>query len=143
MASLYDHVEVPNSDHSAGIYRVVGTTDDTVTLLHVADADGRRIHSGRIVSVSHDTYQQLPTASNPDGGGSITDLLASLPATGYWAVRGSARQLSASPLRTLLAVAAVAVGAVGPRALPVSPLVLDGLLLGGILALVVIGEGRV
>ena len=143
MASLYDHVEVPNSDHSAGIYRVVGTTDDTVTLLHVADADGRRIHPGRTVSVSHDTYQQLPTASNPDGGGSITDLLASLPATGYWAVRGSARQLSASPLRTLLAVAAVAVGALGPRALPVSPLVLDGLLLGGILALVVIGEGRV
>ena len=43
----------------------------------------------------------------------------------------------------VLLIAAVVVGAVGPRALPVSPLVLDGLLLGGILALVVIGEGRV
>jgi hypothetical protein len=143
MAAIYDHVELRDSDHPAGVYRVVGTADDTVTLLHVADSDGRRIHTGRTVSVSHDTYDELPPASNPDGGGSITDVLVSLPATGYWALRGSARQLAASPVRTLLAVAAVVVGAVGPRALPVSPLVLDGLLLGGILALVVIGEGRV
>ncbi|ERH00818.1 MAG: hypothetical protein J07HN6_02447 [Halonotius sp. J07HN6] len=143
MASIYDHVEVRDSDHPDGVYRVVGTTADTVTLLHVADADGRRLHSGRTVSVSHSTYEELPSASNPDDGGSITDVLTSLPATGYWAVRGSARQLAASPVRTLLAVAAVVVGAVGPRALSVSPLVLDGLLLGGILGLVLIGEGRV
>ena len=143
MAAIYDHVELRDSDYPAGVYRVVGTADGMVTLLHIADSDGRRIHTGRTVSVSHDACDELPPASNPDGGGSITDVLVSLPATGYWALRGSARQLAASPVRTLLAVAAVVVSAAGPRALSVSPLVLDGLLLGGILALVVIGEGRV
>jgi hypothetical protein len=38
--AVYDHVELQDSDHPDGVYRVVGTTDETVTLLQVADADG-------------------------------------------------------------------------------------------------------
>lgn len=139
---MYEHVERQDSDHP-GTYRVVGVTDASVTLLHVADADGRRIHPGRTVSVSRTEYESLPTASNPDSRGSLGEMVTSLPTAIYWSLRGFSRSLASSPVRTLAALAAVVVGTFGAGLVPLPEPFLNGLYLGGILGLVLIGSGRV
>jgi hypothetical protein len=50
-----------------GVYRVVGTADETVTLLRVGDADGRRVHTGEIETVEPDALTAFEPAENPDG----------------------------------------------------------------------------
>ncbi|QIB72785.1 hypothetical protein G3I44_01970 [Halogeometricum borinquense] len=44
--AVYDHYRADDAAVSDGVYRVVGTDDETVTLLRVADADGRRSNVG-------------------------------------------------------------------------------------------------
>ena len=80
----YDHYRPPDaSDLSDGVYRVVGVADGEVTLLAVADADGRRIHSGRLVSVPADRVTaDFAPAPNPDEGfdpGALVDWIVWLP----------------------------------------------------------------
>ena len=139
MVPIYDHVEFRNSDYPDGVYRVVGTTDDTVTLLHVAAADGRRIHTGRTVSVSHDTYAALPSASNPDESGSPLAVVRSLPTVAYWGIRAYGQQWASRPVPAAVAGSVAVVGVISPPGLPVSPLGWDILLGVGIAGLVAIG----
>ncbi|WP_135533612.1 hypothetical protein [Halostella pelagica] len=67
--SPYDHVRAEDGSLPDGIYRVVGVGADDVTLLFVADATGSRVHDGRVFTVSHEQYADLPAAPNPDDDG--------------------------------------------------------------------------
>jgi hypothetical protein len=52
-----------------GVYRVVGTDDERVRLLYVADAEGNRETTGRVVSVERtELLDSFADAANPDAG---------------------------------------------------------------------------
>lgn len=80
----YDHYRPPAaSDVPDGVYRVVGVADGSATLLAVADADGKRISSGRLVRVPADRVAaDFEPAPDPDAGvrlGDAVDWFAHLP----------------------------------------------------------------
>ena len=64
----YDHLRTDGSgDAPAGVYRVVGSTPDAVTLLRVADADGARRHTGSLRHVDRGTVERrFAPAPDPD-----------------------------------------------------------------------------
>ncbi|WP_254523410.1 hypothetical protein [Natrinema caseinilyticum] len=70
--SIRDHVRPIEADRPDGIYRVVGTSREAVTLLRVGDADGRRVSTGEIVTVSADDLEGFDRAENPDGNRPLT-----------------------------------------------------------------------
>ncbi|MEZ3114508.1 hypothetical protein RYH80_01025 [Halobaculum sp. MBLA0147] len=53
----------------AGVYRVVGRSDDAVTLLAVGDADGVRVHSGQIHRVSRERLRDFERVRAPEPPG--------------------------------------------------------------------------
>jgi hypothetical protein len=120
----YDHVRSDGTTVDAGIYRVVGTPDDRITLLRVADEGGRRVHEGEVVSVDHDEYGSLEPAANPDrpsllvslalalGGGGLVlaEILADL-------LTMTAGAVGVDALADVLVVACALVFAVGVRRL--------------------------
>lgn len=60
-----------------GIYRVVGTDGESVTLLRVGDEDGTRVHTGDVTSVSRTTFDdEFTPAAEPDSGGRLSLVLA-------------------------------------------------------------------
>ncbi|NHN49153.1 hypothetical protein G9464_16355 [Halostella sp. JP-L12] len=61
----YDHVWATDAAIPDGTYRVVGV-EDGVTLLRVGDASGKRVHDGRVFTLSRAEYAALPEADNPD-----------------------------------------------------------------------------
>jgi hypothetical protein len=68
--AIYDHFRPTNGTAPPGVYRVVGVDGDHVTLLRVADGDGRRVHEGAVDSVSRDRVEAAFTAArNPDANG--------------------------------------------------------------------------
>ncbi|SNZ11993.1 hypothetical protein SAMN06269185_1454 [Natronoarchaeum philippinense] len=87
MVDIGDHYRPTEDDADAGIYRVVGVPDD-VTLLRVADADGRRVHTGAIRHVQRATLDaDFESASDPDAGLSPVAWLRNLLSGMYWSVR--------------------------------------------------------
>ncbi len=69
----YDHYRPVDADYPEGVYRVVGTAgngggDDTVRLLEVSDADGRRVNTGRVLAVPREDLGGFEPAENPDAG---------------------------------------------------------------------------
>ncbi|SFR61043.1 hypothetical protein [Halogeometricum limi] len=78
----YDHVAGDGDALARGTFRVVGRADESaadgeddtasVTLLRVADASGRRVHSGELVSVSAAAFASLEPAANPDEASGFT-----------------------------------------------------------------------
>lgn len=78
----YDHYRPTDRDEfEPGVYRVVGTREDAVTLLYVADGDGRRVNTGRVVRVTREAFETtFADAENPDSGfrpGQVLDWFAS------------------------------------------------------------------
>jgi len=67
----YDHFRAtPSADADPGIYRVVGTSETTVTLLRVTDGDGTRRATGDLCRVSLATLDSdFEPAENPGDGG--------------------------------------------------------------------------
>jgi hypothetical protein len=60
-----------------GVYRVVGTDDDSVTLLQVGDEDGRRVHTGDVTAVSRATFdEEFTPAADPESGGRLSRAVA-------------------------------------------------------------------
>ena len=87
MPDPFDHYRPIEGGHDPGVYRVVGVGEE-VALLRVADADGRRVHTGELSHVSPATLRDaFEPADNPDGGFSpvraITNGLEGL----YWQIR--------------------------------------------------------
>jgi hypothetical protein len=141
MPAPYEHV-VPPDDYPAGVYRVVGTGDGTVTLIRVTDADGHRTHTGELVSVDADAFDGFTAADPPAADRSLGTAVASSLATGYWSVRAFGGELRAHPLPTAVAVAAFLVGAVGDAATSLPDALVGGLLFVGCFALAYVGSGR-
>lgn len=81
-----DHYRRTDSDGI--VYRVVGRTDDAVTLLRVTDEAGRRVATGEIhhVSLAEIAEQYEPTA-DPDAGISPVAAVRNLCQGLYWSVR--------------------------------------------------------
>jgi len=140
--SVYDHVRPVDSDHRDGTYRVVGSGEGAVTLLRVADADGRRINTGELVTVGNDEFAGFDPAENPDGNRSPGAVVRSTLEAGYWSIRVFVRQLIARPLATAVAATLVLVGSFGAGVVAVPEVVLDGLVLVGSLGLAYVGSGR-
>ncbi|MFC6769633.1 hypothetical protein [Natrinema soli] len=144
MASLAvrDHVRPTDDDYPDGIYRVVGTNEGAVTLLRVGDADGRRVNTGEIVTVSDDDLEGFAPAENPDGNRPLGATVASNVKMGYWSLRAFGQQLVARPLPVAVAVVLVLVGFVGEGVAPVPEVVLTVAVIAGSLGLAFIGSGR-
>jgi len=84
MVEIGSHYRPPES---GAVYRIVGA-DETIALLRVTDADGRRAHTGDLRQVSRDELEAaFDPASDPDAGiapvAAVRNLLQGL----YWSVR--------------------------------------------------------
>lgn len=81
------HYRPVSGNHNPGVYRVVGTTDG-VTLLHVADADARRVHTGETYRVEVSTLEsEFEPTQDPDTGLSPTRAARNAMQGVYWSVR--------------------------------------------------------
>ncbi|MFB6224580.1 MAG: hypothetical protein ABEH86_13030 [Haloarcula sp.] len=76
-----EHVRPTGTDRDSsvpdGIYRVVGTTENSVTPLLVGDSTGRRIHTGDVVTVHCADLDTFESAENPDQSRSLGALIMS------------------------------------------------------------------
>lgn len=73
---------------SDGIYRVVGTTPESVTLLRVGDAEGDREVTGTVLRVSRETYREsFESADEPAGRGLLRAVVGRLTAMGHLLLR--------------------------------------------------------
>lgn len=81
------HYRPVSGDHSPGVYRVVGTTDG-VTLLRVAEADARRVHTGETYHVEVSTLEsEFEPTQDPDAGLSPATAVRNELQGLYWSVR--------------------------------------------------------
>lgn len=140
--SVSDHLATDDGDYPDGIYRVVGTADGAVTALRVGAADGRRIHTGEVVTIEADDLEGFVAVEDLDRSRSIVARLVTLPSTGYWSARAFASQLRARPVPSAVAMALFVTGAVGDPVVPAPEPVLDAMVLVGGLGLAAIGSGR-
>lgn len=140
--TVYDHVSPTDCDYPDGVYRVVGV-DGAVTLLRVADGDGRRVHTGELVTVEADAFDAFEPVDRPTPANSFGARVASVPAVGYWSLRAFGQQLRARPRATAVAGGPALVGLVGSL-VPVPPVpdpVFGALLFVGSLGLAHVGGG--
>ena len=141
--SVYDHYRTTDADYEDGIYRVVGTGDEKVTLLRVGDSDGRRASTGELITVTQYELDGFELAENPDGNRSLSEVLLSVPETVYWSVRVFAEELVAHPLPAAVALGLVLIGSLGEGIVPVPEIGLGVLILAGSLFLAYVGSGRI
>lgn len=141
-ATVFDHVRPADSDYPDGTYRVVGSDGEAVTLLRVADADGRRVHTGDVVTVGVDEFDGFVPAANPDGNRSLRGRTGAKLETVYWSLRAFAEQLRAHPLPAAAAGGLLTVGLLGDPYLSLPDLAVGGLILAGSLGLAYVGSGR-
>ena len=139
---MRDHVRPTDGGFTDGIYRVVGTSDDEVTLLRVGDADGRRINTGIVATVSREELEAFEPAPNPDGNRPLGSVVASKLELIYWSPRAMGQQLIAHPIPAVVAGTLLLGGYVGERLVSLPPTVSSALIVVGALALVYIGSGR-
>lgn len=117
--------------HPTGVYRVVGHGDGSVTLLHVADPDGRRRHTGRLVAAG--SLAGFERTTPPTDGDGVSDRLRDAG----WQVRAFLTELRRQPVASTLAAAPLAVGVTD-----LLPDAAAGLLFVGSLGLAYVGSGR-
>lgn len=129
---VYDHLRSVDADAAPGVYRVVGTPGDAVTLLRVADADGRRAHTGEVLSIDHSELDGFEPAENPDRNRPLTAAVASRIESFYWELRVLGRAVLDNPLIGGAALLAVAVGYLDSVTLPVPDV---ALVIAGVVAL--------
>jgi len=140
--AAYEHFRLTDLDHPDGVYRVVGADDETVTLLRVADADGRRVNSGELVTIPTGELAECPDAENPDGNRPLGETVTSNLKTTVWSLRVFVRQLAVHPIPSAIAIALVAIGVVGEEFVQLPSAAQSGLILVGSLGLAYIGSGR-
>lgn len=87
MVAIGEHVRSDGTAVQPGVYRVVGTGNE-VTLLQVADDDGRRRHTGEIVRVSATAFEtEFDTAPDPDAGIAPQAWIRNAVQGVYWSIR--------------------------------------------------------
>jgi hypothetical protein len=143
MPEVYDHLRSTDPDDDAGIYRVVGTHADSVTLLRVADGDGRRAHTGEVITVPTDALDAFEPAENPDGNRSLGGQLRSLGGSLYWSFRSAMAALADRPLLTALGLGLYVAGRFAGGRLPLPDLALSMVALAGIVVVAAVASGRV
>lgn len=133
----YDHVRPRGAAPvDPGVYRVVGTDDETATLLRVADADGGRRHTGDLVTVDRDALAGFDRAENPDANRSLADAARSQGQGLWWNLRVLGGTVLERPLAGGAALALVVAGFVGDRVVSVPDAVEFALVLVGAFGLV-------
>ncbi|SDJ19671.1 hypothetical protein SAMN05216226_10182 [Halovenus aranensis] len=140
--AIYEHYRPAEGTLPAGIYRVVGTTEDDVKLLHVGDADGHRINTGKLHTVSDEAFDCFERAENPDGNRPLGETLAAPVVASYWGLRAFLGQLVANPVPSVVALFLIGAGVFGEGRLSVPALLIDVSSILGILLLVYAGSGR-
>lgn len=139
---MYDHYRVRGADYTDGVYRVVGTDEDSVTLLRVGDPDGRRVNTGELLRVRRDELDGFEAAENPDGNRPFGEMLASVPRTAYWSVWAFAEELTSHPLPAAAALALLATGSFGDGTVPLPDAAFVVLAVAGGFGLAYVGSGR-
>lgn len=140
--SVYAHLRPAAGEYPSGIYRVVGTDGDGVTLLRVADADDRRVNTGELYRVPTADRSAFEPAENPDGNRSATTTMRASLDRLYWSARVFVQSLAAHPIASTIALALFLAGEFGQSTLSLSPLAASALIIVGGLSLVYIGSGR-
>lgn len=140
--SPHDHLSPADGTHRDGVYRVVGREDGGAAVLRVADAEGRRVHTGEVVRLDAGELSGFEPAADPDRNRSLRSRAAGSPTTAYWSARAFIDQLRARPLASGIALAALLTGSLGGPSLPVGEPVLDALVLLGGVGLAAVGSGR-
>lgn len=140
--TIYDHFFASDTDYRDGIYRVVGTDEERVTLLQVGDTDGQRVNTGKIITVSHGDLGDFESAENPDGNRPVGAAVRSQLEMVYWSLRIFVQQLAAHPLISLLAIAVILVGNFGEGTVPLPDLAYGVLIIIGALGLAYTGSGH-
>ncbi|RNJ26602.1 hypothetical protein [Halosegnis longus] len=103
-----DHLATDHRDYRSGVYRVVGVGDRQVTLLVVGDEEGKRLHTGEVVSVPRSALDDFAAVEPPTRRQSLRESIQAGRSIGYWSLRSNARQLRARPTQT--AVVALLLG---------------------------------
>ncbi|WP_254536084.1 hypothetical protein [Halomarina litorea] len=114
MVAPFDHFRADEGAPVApGIYRVVGADDERVTLLHVGDTAGGRVHTGRIERVPRTALDRLEAADSPDLTGPRAALAGGLE--GLWlTARFAPRRAAKRPLQTVAGLVLYLGGLLGP-----------------------------
>lgn len=140
--SVSDHLRTADADHPAGVYRVVGTDTDSVTLLRVGDSDGTRIVTGDIVTVARGQLDGFEPAEKPAEGRSLPARLRGMGEHLYWSLRTFVGQLARHPVPATVALVIAAVGVLGEGIVPLPDAALSVLTVVGGLGLALVGSGR-
>lgn len=121
-----------------GVYRVVGTVADHVTLLRVADADGRRAHTGEVHSVPRTALDSFELADDPDENRPLSAVLLSQLDAVVWQFRTLGRTVRDRPVPGSAALAFVILGLFGGSFLPIPDYADTILILVGVLWLLLL-----
>ncbi|WP_255152496.1 hypothetical protein [Halorarius halobius] len=140
--AVSDHLEPDGADYPDGVYRVVGTDEGGATLLRVADAAGRRVHTGDLVTVDAADLDGFAPADDPDGNRPVGAELEGGLRNVYWSLRAFVQQLLANPVPTAVAVAVLVAGQFGDRVVSVPDTASAALVVVGALTLAYVGSGR-
>jgi hypothetical protein len=139
--SQYDHLHPGGDDYEAGIYRVVGREEQSVTLLRVGDEEGRRVNTGRVVAVDRDRLDSFESAENPDGNRSLTGQLGSGLSGAYWSLRSFVSELVAHPIPAAVAIAVLLAGEFAEQIAFVPDSLSLPLVIAGVLGVTYVGSG--
>jgi hypothetical protein len=141
--SVYDHFQVRSGDYPTGTYRVVGVREETVTLLKIGDEEGRREHTGDIITLGLDEVEALDRIEEPELDQRTSAAIKSVLEMGYWSLRVFTRELAKHPIPTAIAAVLVLLGYFDGGILPSFSSTVSGLLIMlGSLSLAYIGSGR-
>jgi len=140
--AIYEHFRATDAGIPDGIYRVVGRDDGRVTLLRVGDPDGRRVHTGEIVTVEAATVATLAPAENPDGNEPLAANVVSAVTMGYWSLRAFGQGVVTNPVPAAVAALFLLAGIVGDRFVTLPDVVFSVLAIVGGVGLAYAGSGR-
>ena len=119
-----------------GVYRVVGTSEDALTLLLAGDAAGRRVHTGEVGTVARGDLDAFEPAENPDVSRPLATRVISQFDGLRWSLWLLGQSVRSRPVPGAIAIALLLVGAFGGGILLVSETALTGLVLLGTLLLI-------
>lgn len=116
--SVGDHLVSGDDDAGNAVFRVVGRSADSVTLLRITDETGRRRHTGDTVTVSGEQFDGFDTTTDPDDDVSISRRLHTLGVGLWWSGRLIVETMWRRPLVSGLLVVLIVVGLAWTPSLP-------------------------
>jgi hypothetical protein len=108
------HLRSDGDPVPAGVYRVVGRNEASVTLLEVGDEAGSRVHTGRVERVARGALPELEPTDPPATGFDIAGVVDAV----YFSVRAIPSNLAGRPGQVLLGVALVLAPVLGSGVVP-------------------------